>query len=357
MWRLDRLGRSLRHLIDTALRYAAQPRELTFDPESREKWIEIYGPLSRGEEGLLGAATRRAEAHVIRLAALYLGRKRSTISAWESGTQQPAFAAVIEVVDACGQHLGVGPAKADDSYDSLIRGQLRLTATERIRSLTLLADVGVPELLAELAGAGAKYTLIGRAAAAAHGWPISLDDPDALVELVPASAPDFATMAEHCGYVPLGAGRWARDRMTLLEHEQPPRTGGYADLARGAELMMIAGTPIRVASLIDLIRILEGDGYSNLRPFGAALWRRLRWSAAASATRSHRRPTTRRRPHDGRASARPGPRADPRGPAAARGALRRYRPRRVAEPRLERPDRRRRPHALPGARQPRVVCV
>ena len=82
-------------------------------------------------------------------------------------------------------------------------------------------------------------------------------------------------VAERCGYVSLGAGRWARDRMTLLEHKQPPRTGGYVDLARGAEVMTIAGTPIRVASLIDLIRILEGDGYSNLRPFGAALWATL----------------------------------------------------------------------------------
>lgn len=240
------------------------------------------GRLSRIRDMLLGmeardliVAARRGAGLTQTQLAERLGRRQSTISAWESGTQQPAFAAVIAVVDACGQHLAVGLAKADDSYDSLIGGQLRLTATERIGSLTLLADVDVPELLAELADAGARYTLIGRAAAAAHGWPISLDDPDALVELVPASAPDFAMVAERCGYVSLGAGRWARDRMTLLEHKQPPRTGGYVDLARGAEVMTIAGTPIRVASLIDLIRILEGDGYSNLRPFGAALWATL----------------------------------------------------------------------------------
>ncbi|MGP0050028.1 MAG: hypothetical protein ACLPZR_14430 [Solirubrobacteraceae bacterium] len=55
----------------TALRFASLPRRLDFDGEARERWIEAYGPLSRGEEGLLGAATRRAEAHVVRLAALY----------------------------------------------------------------------------------------------------------------------------------------------------------------------------------------------------------------------------------------------------------------------------------------------
>ena len=55
----------------TALRFASLPRQLTFDPHARERWIEVYGPLSRGEQGLLGAATRRAEAHVVRLAAIY----------------------------------------------------------------------------------------------------------------------------------------------------------------------------------------------------------------------------------------------------------------------------------------------
>jgi hypothetical protein len=55
----------------TALQFAALERELTFDPEARERWIDVYAPLSRGEQGLLGAATRRAEAHVVRLAAIY----------------------------------------------------------------------------------------------------------------------------------------------------------------------------------------------------------------------------------------------------------------------------------------------
>ena len=70
--RLD--GKQLERVRDAtlaALRFASLPRQLTFDPPARERWIEVYGPLSRGEEGLLGAATRRAEAHVVRLAAIY----------------------------------------------------------------------------------------------------------------------------------------------------------------------------------------------------------------------------------------------------------------------------------------------
>lgn len=60
-----------------ALRFASQPGLLTFDAPAREGWIDVYGPLSRGEEGLLGAATRRAEAHVVRLAAIYATLDRS----------------------------------------------------------------------------------------------------------------------------------------------------------------------------------------------------------------------------------------------------------------------------------------
>ena len=70
--RLD--GTQLERVRDAtlaAVRFASLPRQLTFDLVARERWIEVYGPLSRGEEGLLGAATRRAEAHVVRLAAIY----------------------------------------------------------------------------------------------------------------------------------------------------------------------------------------------------------------------------------------------------------------------------------------------
>ena len=61
----------VREATSAALRFASLLRQLTFDPAARERWIDVYGPLSRGEEGLLGAATRRAEAHVVRLAAIY----------------------------------------------------------------------------------------------------------------------------------------------------------------------------------------------------------------------------------------------------------------------------------------------
>ena len=82
----------VRNATLAALRFASLPHQLTFDAPARERWIEVYGPLSRGEEGLLGAATRRAEAHVVRLAATYatldtseqirLGHLEAALAVW-----------------------------------------------------------------------------------------------------------------------------------------------------------------------------------------------------------------------------------------------------------------------------------
>ncbi len=45
--------------------------ELKRDEEAREIWHKVYGKLSEGHPGLMGSATSRAEAQVMRLACLY----------------------------------------------------------------------------------------------------------------------------------------------------------------------------------------------------------------------------------------------------------------------------------------------
>ena len=57
--------------LGTSVRFAQTAGPLTFDDHARERWIAAYPVLSRGEAGLLGAATARAEAHTVRLALLY----------------------------------------------------------------------------------------------------------------------------------------------------------------------------------------------------------------------------------------------------------------------------------------------
>jgi hypothetical protein len=64
---LDRV----REQVRLAARFAAVEQHISFDGPARERWIAVYDELSRGEAGLAGAATARAEAHTVRVALLY----------------------------------------------------------------------------------------------------------------------------------------------------------------------------------------------------------------------------------------------------------------------------------------------
>jgi Protein of unknown function (DUF3987) len=57
----------LRHAVDAA----ARAHEIRRDDAARAIWREVYPELSEGTPGLLGAMTSRAEAHVMRLSAIY----------------------------------------------------------------------------------------------------------------------------------------------------------------------------------------------------------------------------------------------------------------------------------------------
>jgi hypothetical protein len=57
--------------LHAAVEFAAQAGELCRDEAAREVWHDVYPTLSAGKPGLLGAATSRAEAQVMRLAMLY----------------------------------------------------------------------------------------------------------------------------------------------------------------------------------------------------------------------------------------------------------------------------------------------
>lgn len=64
---LDRLAKRLRE----ALGSSAGDRPISRDKAASSLWRTVYGPLSEGGTGLLGAVTGRAEAQVMRLAAVY----------------------------------------------------------------------------------------------------------------------------------------------------------------------------------------------------------------------------------------------------------------------------------------------
>ena len=65
--------------LRAAAEFAAQCEELRRDDKARSIWHEVYPTLSEGKPGLLGAATSRAEAQVMRLATVYALLDRSRV--------------------------------------------------------------------------------------------------------------------------------------------------------------------------------------------------------------------------------------------------------------------------------------
>jgi hypothetical protein len=54
-----------------AVKFGRAQRQVGWDQSAREPWTEVYEKLSEGKPGLFGATTSRAEAQVVRLAALH----------------------------------------------------------------------------------------------------------------------------------------------------------------------------------------------------------------------------------------------------------------------------------------------
>jgi hypothetical protein len=57
--------------LRAAAKFASTARELRRDVKASAQWKEVYEQLSEGKPGLLGAATSRAEAQVMRIACVY----------------------------------------------------------------------------------------------------------------------------------------------------------------------------------------------------------------------------------------------------------------------------------------------
>lgn len=237
---------------------------------------------------LLIAGRRRAGLSQEQLASR-LGRTQPTIARWESGYQHPPFESVVEALHACGLELTVGMARYDDSYDTLIAGQLLMEPVDRVRRLARrTAGFDPLGMLCEL-GKDARFVVIGRVAGAFNGWPVMLGTP--ALQVVPADASDDAVeqAARRLGGEPAGEGedhaqRWVLPSGAELHVSKAPRgTHGYSDLARDAQSVPI--TPevsVQVASLIDLIRIAEASTGPDGRLFVPALWATLetrqRWA-------------------------------------------------------------------------------
>lgn len=237
--------------------------------------------MSMRSADLLVAGRRRAGLSQEQLAER-LGRTQSTIARWESGYQRPPLESVVEALHACGLELTVGMARYDDSYESLIAGQLLLDPAERVRRLARRAagfdPIGV---LCELAK-DAQFVVVGRVAGAFNGWPITLGARTLHVVPSDSSVGAVEEVARRLGAEPAGAGedgaqRWVLASGAELHVSAVLRgTGGHRDLARDASSVLIAPeVSVQVASVIDLIRIAEASTGPDGRLFVPALWATL----------------------------------------------------------------------------------
>jgi hypothetical protein len=89
------------HEIQECVDFAKGVGEVRRDDEARELWAKVYPELSRGRPGLLGAATSRAEAQVMRLAVIYalldksdkvrVEHLRAAMAVWEFAEQSARY--------------------------------------------------------------------------------------------------------------------------------------------------------------------------------------------------------------------------------------------------------------------------
>ncbi len=232
---------------------------------------------------LLLAGRKRAGLSQTQLAER-LGRPQATIARWEKGRQHPPLETVVEVLHACGLELTVGMARYDDSYQSQVVRQLRLDPAERVRRLApAWAAEGFDPIgvLGQLAGQ-ARFVVVGDVAGALNGWPVMLGSRALQVVSADSSTRRVEQAARRLGAQraddrPGGQGYWRLPNGGHLRvTPDVAGTGGYRDLARDAEPTQIApGVVVRVASLIDLIRIAEASPDPDARVHVPALWATL----------------------------------------------------------------------------------
>jgi hypothetical protein len=120
--------------IREAVQFARSVGEIARTEETWADWERIYGPLSEGKPGLLGAMIGRAEAQVTRLSALYAVLDQSEVIRPE---HQAAAVAVWDFCEASARYIfgeKLGDPTADEILAALRRTLNGLTRTQ-IRDL------------------------------------------------------------------------------------------------------------------------------------------------------------------------------------------------------------------------------
>ena len=191
-----------------------------------------------------------------------LGLRQATIARWERGDRQVGLEDVEAVAGACGLHLEAHLVVEDRSWWSQIALQLDLDPLDRVRRLTPSGSGDLASALGRLSVSAQHLVVIGEVAGALQGWPLVLGG--GAVEVC-AQAADGAPLLTAIG------PRVARDEynldggVRLRVVAAPAGTGGLLDLGRGSERVVTPAGEIRVASLVDLLRIADASTGAQAR--------------------------------------------------------------------------------------------
>lgn len=170
-----------------------------------------------------------------------LGLRQATIARWERGDRQVGIEDIEAVAEACGLQLDAHLVTQDRSWWSQIALQLELDPLERLRRLTPPDSPDLASALDDLAASADHPVVVGEVAGALQGWPLALRG--GFIDVC-ARATDRHE---------LGGGV----RLRVLT--EPSGTAGLTDLWRGSERVATPAGDIRVASLVDLLRIADAS--------------------------------------------------------------------------------------------------
>jgi len=164
---LDQLAKRLAD----ALSFAATARVISRNAEARDMWHAVYPTLSQGKPGLVGAATGRAEAQVMRLASIYTLMEQSTVI---GAPQLMAALAFWERVEATARYI-FGDATGDSVADTILR-ELRTRGS--MTQTAIYSDIFNGHVSAERIGRAlgllSEYDLVGSETVETTGRPATV---------------------------------------------------------------------------------------------------------------------------------------------------------------------------------------
>jgi transcriptional regulator with XRE-family HTH domain len=186
-----------------------------------------------------------------------LGCRQATIARWEQDARHPSFEEAQAAVRVCGFDLAGAIVADDRSWWAQIALQLAQSPSERVRSLSPPGAGDPSPALELLAEHSIPAIVLGEVAGALQGWPLVLSG-TGVVEVcghpnAVGPALVVAGFADADGEYVLPSGH------SVSVVGQPPGTHGWTDLSRGADAVTIAGGTVRVAGVVDLLRIAEAS--------------------------------------------------------------------------------------------------